>query len=52
MFEQLVDADGRVLRSADGPAHVAGFNSGRAGATAACVGCHTGHSTIVVKAPR
>lgn len=44
MFEQLVDARGSVLRSAHGAAHVAGFNFGRPGATASCVGCHRGHS--------
>ena len=44
MFEQLVDAHGSVLRSAHGAAHVAGFNFGRPGQTASCVGCHRGHS--------
>jgi len=44
MFEQLVGARGEVLRSAHGAAHVAGFNFGRPGETAACVGCHRGHS--------
>ncbi len=47
-FEQLVDAEGRVLRSASGPAHVAGFNFTRPGAGTKCVGCHTGHSAIRV----
>jgi hypothetical protein len=46
MFEQLVDANGRVLRSMDGPAHVAGLNAGAPGATVTCVGCHTGHSVL------
>jgi hypothetical protein len=46
MFEQLVDAGGRVLRSVDGPAHVAGLNAGAPGATVTCVGCHTGHSVL------
>ena len=50
MFEQLVDAHGHVLRSADGPAHVAGYNSGRPNATVRCVGCHTGHSIVPVQA--
>ena len=44
MFEQLLDAHGSVLRSAHGAAHVAGFNFGRPGQTASCVGCHRGHS--------
>lgn len=48
MFEQLVDADGRVLRSAHGPAHVPGYNFTRPGAGTKCVGCHAGHSAIAV----
>lgn len=48
MFEQLVDADGRVLRSAHGPAHVPGYNYTRPGAGTKCVGCHAGHSAIAV----
>jgi hypothetical protein len=48
MFEQLVDAHGRVLRSVTGPAHVPGFNSGRFGHGTQCVGCHIGHSAIPV----
>jgi hypothetical protein len=48
MFEQLVDAEGRVLRSAMGPAHVPGFNSARMGSGTKCVGCHAGHSPIAV----
>lgn len=47
-FEQLVDSKGRVLRSATGPAHVAGFNFTRPGGGTKCVGCHTGHSGIRV----
>jgi len=50
MFEQLVGADGRVLMSAHGPAHVAGFNFARAGGGTKCVGCHAGHSAIPVPA--
>jgi len=46
MFEQLVDAHGRVLRSMDGPAHVAGLNAGAPDAIVTCVGCHTGHSVL------
>lgn len=46
MFEQLVGPDGRVLMTAHGPAHVAGFNAGVAGNASRCVGCHLGHSTL------
>lgn len=46
MFEQLVGPDRRVLMTAHGPAHVAGSNAGTTGATARCVGCHLGHSTL------
>lgn len=46
MFEQLVDATGKVLRSTRGPAHGGGYNFARLGAGTKCVGCHTGHSTI------
>ena len=48
LFEQLVDAHGRVLRSGSGPAHVTGFNYTRPGAGTQCVGCHTGHSSLPV----
>ena len=48
LFEQLVDSRGRVLRSASGPAHVPGFNSGRFGTGTKCVGCHAGHSVLPV----
>lgn len=48
LFEQLVDAHGKVLRSPTGPAHVPGFNSGRFGHGTKCVGCHLGHSAIPV----
>ncbi|HEV2106169.1 MAG TPA: hypothetical protein VGU27_10610, partial [Candidatus Eisenbacteria bacterium] len=44
LFEQLTDADGRALLGAHGPAQVRGFNTGRAGVEARCVGCHLGHS--------
>src|SRR5262249_5512048 len=40
LFEQLVDAHGRVLVSAHGPAHVAGFNAGTPRGESRCVGCH------------
>jgi hypothetical protein len=48
MFEQLVDGEGHVLRSAMGPAHVAGLNFAPFGAGTKCVGCHVGHSAIFV----
>jgi len=48
LFEQLIDAHGKVLRTADGPAHVAGYNWGRSGETVRCIGCHVGHSTVTV----
>jgi len=48
MFEQLVDKDGNVLRSATGPAHVPGFNFARLGSGTKCVGCHAGHSALPV----
>jgi len=48
MFEQLVDAEGRVLRSAMGPAHVAGLNFASFGSGTKCVGCHVGHSAQFV----
>jgi hypothetical protein len=46
MFEQVVDAQGLVLRSAHGMAQVAGLNVGSPGHTSLCVGCHVGHSTL------
>lgn len=52
MFEQLVDSHGHVLMTAHGPAHVAGSNSGVAGLTTRCVGCHLGHSTLPVPPAR
>ncbi|MFN8587715.1 MAG: hypothetical protein U0704_07905 [Candidatus Eisenbacteria bacterium] len=48
MFEQIVDAEGRVLRSATAPAHVPGFNYTRPGTGTKCVGCHAGHSALAV----
>jgi hypothetical protein len=47
LFEQVVDSSGRVLLSAHGAAHVAGFNAGRDGAESRCIGCHLGHSTRI-----
>jgi hypothetical protein len=51
VFEQLVDAQGRVMLTAHGPAHVAGFNPGSPGAVSRCLGCHVGHSAIPIPAP-
>jgi hypothetical protein len=48
LFEQLVDSRGHVLRSARGPAHVAGLNFAPFGTGTKCVGCHVGHSVIEV----
>jgi hypothetical protein len=48
MFEQLVDREGKVLRSATGPAHVPGLNFARLGSGTKCVGCHAGHSALDV----
>ncbi len=47
-FEQLVGADGKVLRSALGPAHVPGSNFAIAGSGTQCAGCHAGHSALPV----
>lgn len=47
-FEQLIDMNGRVIRSASGPAHVPGFNFTRPGTGTKCVGCHAGHSALPV----
>jgi hypothetical protein len=47
-FEQLVDANGRVVRAGSGPAHVPGFNFTRPGSGTKCVGCHAGHSALPV----
>ena len=49
MFEQIVDARGRVLMSAHGPSHVAGFNASAPGERR-CIGCHVGHSALPVPA--
>lgn len=49
MFEQIVDRDGRVLRAAHGLAHVAGLNAGAAGGVTRCIGCHVGHSTLLLR---
>jgi hypothetical protein len=47
LFEQVTDREGRVLLSAHGAAHVAGFNAGRRGGESRCAGCHVGHSVLV-----
>lgn len=52
LFEQLVDSTGQLLRSAHGPAHVAGFNAGARGGRSRCVGCHLGHSALLPRSPR
>ncbi len=48
MFEQIVDREGRIVRTTNGPAHVPGYNYARIGSGTKCVGCHTGHSTLTV----
>jgi hypothetical protein len=48
LFEQLVDENGRLMRSAHGPAHVPGSNFSRIGSGTKCVGCHEGHSALPV----
>jgi hypothetical protein len=48
LFEQLVDENGRLMRSAHGPAHVPGMNFSRIGSGTKCVGCHEGHSALPV----
>ena len=49
MFEQLVDAHGKVLASPGGAfAHVTGFNFERQGSGTKCVGCHAGHTLLEV----
>ncbi len=44
MFEQIAVPGGPALMGSHGPAHVAGFNFGPAGAVVRCSGCHPGHS--------
>ncbi|MFN0156708.1 MAG: TolB family protein [Bacteroidota bacterium] len=49
LFEQVVDGEGKVLRTTDGRfGHVSGFNFERQGAGTKCVGCHIGHSMMEV----
>jgi hypothetical protein len=49
MFEQVVDSAGKVLRGSKGQvAHVIGMNYGRIGTGTKCVGCHAGHTRIIV----
>jgi hypothetical protein len=60
LFEQVrtaapayeVPLTGRGTFQSGGAAHVAGFNFGRPGTTARCVGCHLGHTMIPVPATR
>jgi hypothetical protein len=44
LFEVLVRSGGGALATSHGPAQVLGANSGAAGTTARCSGCHLGHS--------
>jgi hypothetical protein len=46
MFEEIALPGGPALMGSHGPAHVAGFNFGPAGATVSCTGCHAGHSMM------
>ena len=49
MFEQVTDSLGRILQSGKNSfAHVTGFNFGSNGSGTKCVGCHAGHTQIVV----
>jgi hypothetical protein len=54
LFEQLRSRDGSVPLTADGggAAHAAGFDFGRPGSTARCLGCHAGHTLIPVPESR
>ena len=46
LFEVLVRAGGGALATPHGPAQVLGANSGAAGSTSRCSGCHLGHSAL------
>lgn len=49
LFEQIVDSNGNVLVNRKGDiSHVFGMNFGNNGSGTKCVGCHAGHSSIVV----
>ncbi len=51
LFEQVVDSAGKVIHGSSGQvAHVSGLNFGRPGTGTKCVGCHAGHTNIVVPA--
>lgn len=51
MFEQILDSTGKVISGSKGQiAHVSGLNFGRPGTGTKCVGCHAGHTTLVVPA--
>jgi len=49
MFEQVIDTAGKVLKGSHGQiAHVSGLNYGRQGVGTKCVGCHSGHTRVLV----
>jgi len=49
MFEQVLDSAGKVLKGANGQiAHVSGLNYSRQGVGTKCVGCHAGHTRVIV----
>lgn len=49
MFEQVIDSTGKVLKGSLGQiAHVSGLNYGRQGVGTKCVGCHSGHTRVIV----
>ncbi len=49
MFEQVIDSTGKVVSGSKGQiAHVSGMNFGRPGTGTKCVGCHAGHTTLLV----
>ncbi|MFI5145333.1 MAG: TolB family protein, partial [Ignavibacteria bacterium] len=51
MFEQVIDSSGKVVSGSKGQiAHVSGLNFGRPGTGTKCVGCHAGHTTLIVPA--
>ncbi|MEO8664618.1 MAG: T9SS type A sorting domain-containing protein, partial [Ignavibacteria bacterium] len=49
LFEQLTDSSGNILVNRKGNiSHVSGMNFGNNGSGTKCVGCHAGHTQIVV----
>ncbi|MCE1164017.1 MAG: T9SS type A sorting domain-containing protein [Bacteroidetes bacterium] len=49
MFEQMTDSSGHVLVNSMGKtAHVTGMNFDKNGSGTKCVGCHAGHSLMIV----